>query len=101
MTNKDVDINLRTEEEITEELKRVLGAKTEVTPPKVRRLCGDIPAELFTEFKIEVIKCRLTMAQAVEQAVKLWLDKQQEETEKLIAKAEEEVKQLTKGGTRG
>lgn len=66
-----------------------------VVNPKVRRLCGDIPTTLFTEFKIEAIRCGLTMAQAVEQAVKLWLEKQKQETEQLIARATEEVKQAT------
>jgi hypothetical protein len=76
-----------------------VNTKTEaeaVVNPKVRRLCGDIPTALFTEFKIEAIRCGLTMAQAVEQAARLWLEQQKQETEQLIARATEEIRQVKK-----
>lgn len=67
----------------------------EAEPSKAKRLCGDLPAETFTAFKIEVIRSGLTMAQGLNQAVELWLQKRAEDTQTLIKRAEEEIKQLT------
>lgn len=64
---------------------------------KTKRLCGDVPKELFQDFKIEVVKRGMTMAQAVEEAAKLWIQKQHEDDIKLMTRAEEEIKQIRSG----
>lgn len=89
--------NIKLPVEITEKAHNVLK-KPKPVASETRRLCGDVPASLFTEFKVEVVKSGLTMAQAVEQAVRLWLEKQHEEAQNLIERAKEEAKQLAREG---